>query len=149
MSSEEIVRAAFQARRERLIGQSLNDWRASVPQLILAFRLLTTEQGQRIAEDIWRDFDPKEDGYLLAHLGASVPGALATIQEELVERRVFYPSFLYLGASNGIAKRLIEMVSPPTIEESRNLLLLCRAWISKNRRKPPAFRHGDESWVAR
>jgi hypothetical protein len=148
MSPEEIIRAAFQARRERLMGQSLRDWRANVPQLILAFRSLTAEQGQRIAEDVWRDFDPKEDGYLLAQLGASVPGALATIQDDMVERRVFYPSFLYLGASDNVAKRLTELVSAPVIEESYNHLLLCLAWIGSERvvRQFQAWRGNPPAW---
>jgi hypothetical protein len=122
MSPEEIVRAAFQHRRQRKQRTNHEEalaehrqWKELVPQLTLALRSLTTEQGQRIAEDIWSDFDPKEDDYLLAQLGASVPGALATIQGDMVERGIFYPSFLYLGASDDVAKRLIELISAPVI----------------------------------
>lgn len=148
MSPEEIVRAAFQARRERLIGQSLNDWRANVPQLTSTLRSLTTEQGQRIAEDVWRDFNPKEDGYLLAQLGSSVPIALATIQDDMVERRVFYPSFLYLGADDGVAKRLIGLISAPVIEESYDHLLKCLAWIGNERvvRQFQMWRENSPAW---
>ena len=79
MSSEDIVRAAFQAKREPFRGQALSAWKANITQLTLALRSLTMEQGQHIAEDIWRDFHPRNDGFLLAQLGASVPGALATV----------------------------------------------------------------------
>jgi hypothetical protein len=148
MSPEEIVRAAFQARRERLIGQSLSDWRANAPRLALALWSLTSEQGQRIAEDIWRDFDPGEDGYLLTQLGASVPGALTTIQAVMVERKVFYPTFLYLGADDTVAKKLIELISTPVIEENYNHLLLCLGWIGNERvvQQYQAWRENPPAW---
>jgi hypothetical protein len=111
MSPEEIVGAAFHARRERLIGQALSDWRANVQRLILALRSLTKEHGQRIAQDVWRDFNPEKDDYLLAQLGASDPNALATIQEDLVERTVFNLSHLHLRANDDIAETLIEIAS--------------------------------------
>jgi hypothetical protein len=148
MSPEEIVRSAFQARRELLIGQSLSDWRANAPQLVSLLRALTMEQGQRIAEDIWRDFDPKEDDYLLAQLGATVPGTLATIQDDLVECKVFYPSLLYLGADDEIATKLIELVSAPVIGESDDHLLSCLAWIGNERvvRQFQAWRENPPAW---
>ena len=155
MSPEEIVREAFQHRRRRKQRTNLEEalaehrqWKELVPQLTLALRSLTTEQGQRIAEDIWSDFDPKEDDYLLAQLGASVPGALATIQGDMVERGIFYPSFLYLGASDDVAKRLIELISAPVIKDSYNLLLLCLAWIGNERvvRQFQAWRENPPVW---
>jgi hypothetical protein len=136
MSPEEVVRATFQQHRQRkrraileeMIAQR-REWDEQTPRLTQALRALTTEQGQRIAEGIWRDFDLKEDDYLLAQLGASVPGALATIHNDMVERNVFYPPFLYLGAEDGIAKKLIEKVSNPPDDVSPYLMLRCLAWI--------------------
>jgi hypothetical protein len=136
MSPEEVVRATFQQHRQRkrramheeMLAQR-RKWDELTPRLTQALRALMMEQGQRIAEDIWRDFDPKEDDYLLAQLGASVPGALATIHNDMVERNVFYPPFLYLGAEDGIAKKLIEKVSNPPDDVSPYLMLRCLAWI--------------------
>jgi hypothetical protein len=137
MSPEEIVRVVFQQHRQRkrrasheeMLAQR-REWDELTPQLTLALRLLTTENGQRIAEEVWRDFDPEEDDYLLAQLGASVPGALATIQGDMIERKIFYPPFLYLDADDGIASKLIEMTLNPPEDVSPYLLLRCLAWTA-------------------
>jgi hypothetical protein len=155
MSPEEIVRAAFQHRRQRkqravheeMVAQH-HQWKEQAPLLTQALRALTAEQGQRIAEDIWRDFDPREDDYLRAQLGASVPGALATTQDDMVQRRVFYPPHLYLDANDEIANKLIELISAPVVEESYNCLLLCLAWVGNERviRQFQAWREDPPAW---
>ena len=85
---------------------------------------------------------------MLAHLGASVPGALATIQDDMAARGVFYPSFLYLGADDGVAKKLIELISAPVIEESYDNLLKCLAWIGNERvmHQFQAWRENPPAW---
>jgi hypothetical protein len=73
---------------------------------------------------------------------------LATIQGDFIERKVFSPPWLYIGAEDAVAKDLIRLIAEPTAAKSYNRLLLCLAWIGNERivRQFEAWRGNPPAW---
>jgi len=118
--------------------QAMQVWRHANGRITQALRALSLGQAQQVATLLWVQQDtgsyaPDRLAFLLAHLDATVPGALAPVHEELVTRARFYPCWLYLGASSETRAHLQHLLTDPAHAEERNLLLQCLAWIGDER----------------
>jgi len=118
--------------------QAMQTWRRANGRITLALRALSFGQAQRVAALLWAQRDtgayaPDRLAFLLAHLNATVPGALAPPHEELVAHARFYPCWLYLGASPETGAHLQRPLTDPAHAQERNPLLQCLAWIGDER----------------
>lgn len=98
--------------------------------LTQALRTLTLAEAGALAEQLLGQREQEEEAdHLLGQVNAAVPGALVPFHAELIERQVFWPGWLYLGATPATSERLLQLVHVPPEEVSRHDLLGCLAWI--------------------
>ena len=93
MSDEE--QAPMQTVRElvdiRYHQHDLHAWRAHIPQLTAALRVLDGDQAHLLASELWAQYDQEKILDFLGQLNTSVPGALAEWSAAFVAQNHFRP----------------------------------------------------------
>lgn len=139
------VRSLF---KQYYLHQQVGEWRANTPLLTDALRMLSREQAELVAEEIWAQRNHRGIENLLGQLSTSVPQSVASLCMQFIEDKCFLPGWLYLGAQPSVTARLLLLLGDPAYREYRNLILFCLGWIGDDlvqarfhswREQPPSW----------
>lgn len=126
----------------------LHAWRAHIPQLTAALRVLDGDQARLLASELWAQYDQEKILDFLGQLNTSVPGALAEWSAAFVAQNHFRPSWLYLGAPSSTTRRLLALFDQPEVATRCSHLLQALAWIGDDlvREQFCAWREDPAPW---
>jgi hypothetical protein len=133
-----LIQSFHEKKRHENLAQS----QRQVRDLYLSLSPEDVDQAVRTALDLLAS-DERTAGNMLRCLACFRPGCLGAAHHTLVERRFFYPGIVYYGAEDGIAKRILSLLSD---KENVNHMLLALAWIGNEtvqkafqawKKKPP------------
>lgn len=129
--------------------------RAHHSELMQAVRMLTLDDAQALTERLWHaSLEEGKRAAIVGWLNAVHPGATDVVNMMLIDQAIFYPPWLYLGASQESSERILTALAEPTLETPINHLLQCAAWIGDSyvqdrfrvwRESPPEWR--DQLYV--
>ncbi len=151
MNTVETILALLQ--EDALFSQPWEQKRHQTALLTQALRSLSPEEAKRLIQWLLHQWEQlRQTDWLLGQVNATVPGALHPFHAALIERQVFYPGWLYLGAAASTRQELLRLVHEPANDQRRRDLVLCLAWIGDEvvqtqfqtwQSAPPAWQH---SW---
>jgi hypothetical protein len=137
MSQEKVQAITAPARYEAFKAQKEAEDAARREELQRLYQSLSLEQAQAVASEALAYYDHKpEDDTYLAHLIWSrlvnyVPGALAEIHHQLLDRQIIWADgFLFCGAQASIRDHMLDLIDADmTVERFRIECLCGLAWI--------------------
>src|SRR5579859_6029812 len=141
--------------RKRYQDENWRVWSERTNELTDALHALSRRQALQLATELWAVYDHNEISNFLGQINTFNPGALAELSETFLAEDHLLPSWLYLGASSSITRRLLDMFDQPAYSKQHNGLLLALAWIGDEqvrdqfrawRENPPAW--GSQLYIA-
>lgn len=123
---KDTLRALIQLRYEQ--GGWMT-WRERTPELTEALRVLSQEQARQLACELLARPDRDKFNWFLGQLNATVPGTLSDLTDELMDRGMLVPEWLYLGAPANTTRHVLRLLETSDNSSPRNGLLLALASI--------------------